>query len=165
MRYTTIEQQGEMAYGQPRWGLLLTQEESERMRPTFSGFWLCLPIQTRTYITTTRCVETGEETTTRHTREITAGVYTMYAAIGRAFGRKHYDRKARMADGCDAYHLERDFGCTINPKRIGKAYNFACVQANSFADVAAFANYFGTRLPPDFYATYADILVEIKEAA
>lgn len=156
-KYATVKQGGEMAYGQPTWLVRLTDDA---LTPSESGYahGQELVIATRVIKTT---YQVDDEPPVVHTRTERNKLRT-YELFVPCKWRKTFNYFAAIDTPKGKGFL---FGpLHTMPRNMPKmldSYKVAAVHPQCFRDVADAANYFGDRLPKDFYDRYADILVPL----
>jgi hypothetical protein len=139
--FEPIKQRGEMSYNQPTWYIPVSFDEvKERFNKpendVIKKFLLSITKQEITY----KNFRTGS---------IRSNIYE----------HKHYCNLAYKKDK----EYKRIFHYLEDDKLDESLEIYAEIHPHCYRHVAEMANYFGDRLPQEFYDTYQDIIYEVKE--
>lgn len=151
--WTTVKQKGEMGYGQPRFMVPIRPEDQ-----VANGF-LTIRVDTLRYVAYRN--DTIVHDTTQSER-VGFRVVWFAKTVGNCRRSKKYaaNHEYIQADWCSPPDKPR----TSVPKSWREPWRrFAQVHPSTFFDVAEAANYFGDRLPEEFYKAYEKILVKVPQ--
>ena len=155
-RWTTIKQDVEMAYSQPAYSVKLNAAEVELVNSDASNM---LAIATRTIKTTMQVDDEEPSVSERIDQNM---LYTYDVMVP--------DRWAKNLNLLTPINTSAGKGLLLSqytylPKlkrgtKIKDRFKIAMVRVGCLRDVADAANYFGDRLPPEFYEQYSMILID-----